>query len=188
MPRRGLDTEQVVEQAIRIADAEGLEAVTLARVAAELGVRAPSLYNHIDGRDALIRAISLRAVRELTDALRAAAVGRSGADALTATAVAYRDYARAHPGRYATSVTASRPGDEEHAARGAEAVGVLLDVLRAWNLEGEEAIHTIRAIRSALHGFVSLEAAGGFGMPLDLDDSFAHLLAVLAGGLGTPAS
>ena len=58
MPRMGLDAERVVDAAAGIADAEGLEAVTLARVAGELGVRAPSLYNHVDGRDDVLRAIA----------------------------------------------------------------------------------------------------------------------------------
>lgn len=84
MPRMGLDAGRVVEAAAGIADADGLEAVTLARVAADLGVRAPSLYNHVDGRRDLLRAIAVLGVRELTAALREATVGRSGAEALAA--------------------------------------------------------------------------------------------------------
>ena len=57
MPRRGLDRARVVAAAGDIADAEGLEAVTLARVAQQLGVRSPSLYNHVAGRDGLLRAL-----------------------------------------------------------------------------------------------------------------------------------
>jgi len=93
MPRAGLDTERVVDAASAIADADGLDAVTLARVAGGLGVRAPSLYNHVDGRAGLLRALALRGVRELTAALREAAIGRSGPDALAAAARAYRAYA-----------------------------------------------------------------------------------------------
>ena len=55
-PGAGLDPERVVDAAAAIADAEGLDAVTLARVAGGLGVRAPSLYNHVDGRGGLLRA------------------------------------------------------------------------------------------------------------------------------------
>jgi AcrR family transcriptional regulator len=58
MPRRGLDAERVVDAAAQLADAHGLQAVTLARVAGELGVRAPSLYNHVEGRDGLLRAVA----------------------------------------------------------------------------------------------------------------------------------
>ena len=45
----GIRVDDVVEAAATVADAEGLEAVTLARVAAVLGVRSPSLYAHVDG-------------------------------------------------------------------------------------------------------------------------------------------
>ena len=85
MPRMGLDPARVVEVAAGIADSEGLDAVTLARVAGELGVRSPSLYNHVAGRADLLRAIAVLSVRELTAALREATVGRSGAPSGPAT-------------------------------------------------------------------------------------------------------
>jgi AcrR family transcriptional regulator len=184
MPRMGLDAARVVDAAAGIADAEGLEAVTLARVAGQLGVRAPSLYNHVDGRSDLMRAIAVLGVRELAAVLREAAVGRSGVQALTAVAQAHRAYARAHPGRYAATVAAPAGGDEAHRAAASEAVEVLLAVIRAWDLEGDDAIHAVRAFRSAVHGFVAIEAADGFGLAVDVDASFDRLLATLAGGLG----
>ena len=150
-----------------------------------LGVRAPSLYNHVDGRAGLLRALALRGVRELTAALREAAVGRSGPDALGATAHAYRAYAHAHPGLYAATVAAPAPDDAAHQAAARETVDVVFAVLRGWNLEGDDAVHAARAFRSTVHGFVVLEAAGGFGIPVDLDDSFDRLVATLAGGLAT---
>jgi AcrR family transcriptional regulator len=187
MPRMGLDAGRVVEVAARIADADGLEAVTLARVAADLGVRAPSLYNHVDGRSDLLRAIAVLGVRELTAALREAAVGRSSADALTAAAHAYRAYARAHPGRYAATLAAPTRGDAEHRAAASEAVDVMLAIMRGWDLEGDDAIHAVRAFRSAVHGFVAIEATDGFGMAVDVDASFDRLVATLAGGLSEPS-
>jgi AcrR family transcriptional regulator len=186
MPRMGLDAARVVDAAAGIADAEGLEAVTLARVAGELGVRAPSLYNHVDGRGDLLRAIAVLGVRELTSALREAAVGRSSADALTAAARAYRAYARAHPGRYAATIAAPMSGDEDHRTAASEAVDVMLAIMRGWDLQGDDAIHAVRAFRSAVHGFVAIEAADGFAMAVDVDASFDRLVATLAGGLGEP--
>jgi AcrR family transcriptional regulator len=179
----GLDAGRVVDAAATIADADGLPAVTLARVAGELGVRAPSLYNHVDGLPGLRRAVALLGVRELTAVLRDAAVGRSGEDALAATARAYRDYARTHPGRYAATVAAPAPDDAEHRAAAGETVEVVLAVLRGWDRTGDEAVHAARTFRSAVHGFVTLEAAGGFGIPLDVDESFDRLVATLAAGL-----
>ena len=182
MPRRGLDTGQVVEQAAAIADADGLDEVTLARVAADLGVRAPSLYNHVDGRAGLLRMLALQSINELAEVLRDAAVGRSGAEAVAAVAHAYRRYAHEHPGRYAATLSALVPGDDGLAMAGARAVGVMVAVLAAWGFEGDAALHRVRVIRAALHGFVTLEDEGGFGLPLDLDTSFELLLATVIAG------
>jgi AcrR family transcriptional regulator len=181
--RRGLDQAQVVDAAIAIADAEGLEAVTLARVAAALGVRSPSLYNHVDGRDGLIRGVAIRSTRELATALRRAATGRSGADAIAAVAQAHRGYARTHPGRYAATVAAPARGDAEHEEAAADAVDVLTSVLGGSGLDGDEVIHAVRALRSAIHGFAALEASGGFGLAVDPDDSFRRLVDGVAAGI-----
>jgi len=183
VPRQGLDTRRVVEQAAAIADADGLGEVTLARVAADLGVRAPSLYNHVDGRPGLLRLLALQSLNELADALRDAAVGRSGASALTAIAHAYRHYAHEHPGRYAATVRAPDPGDAELAAAGGRAIEVMLSVLAAWGFEGDAALHRVRIVRAALHGFVAIEDEGGFALPLDLDTTFELLLATVTAGL-----
>jgi AcrR family transcriptional regulator len=173
----------VVDAAVAIADRDGLDAVTLARVADALGVRPPSLYHHVSGHDGLMQAIALRGLDELTAALQAAALGRAGTEALRATAHAYRDYAHAHPGAYAATLRAAPGGDAEHEEAGAAAVQVMAAILRAWHLEDEEMLHAVRVIRSALHGFVSLEAGGGFGLPLDRDRSFERLIETLAAGL-----
>ncbi len=182
MPRRGLDSQQVVDAACALADREGLQAVTLGRLAGELGVRPPSLYNHVDGLDGVLRGIALQALGKLADTLQAAAVGRSGPDALRATAGALRDFARTNPGCYAASQRVY-PDDPQIAPAAARAVEVFVAVLRAWELEGDDAIHAVRIVRSALHGFVALELNGGFGLPLDLDETFDRLVETLAKGL-----
>jgi AcrR family transcriptional regulator len=184
MARQGLDPERVVAAAAEIADAEGLEAVTLARVAAALDVRSPSLYNHVAGLDGLRRGIALRGLAELAAALREAAVGRSGSDALVAAARAYRAYALEHPGRYAAGLRAPDPDDAEHVAAASAVVDVMAALLRGWELDDVQTVHALRAWRSAVHGFVSLEIADGFKMPADLEASFDQMVRTLAAGLG----
>ena len=183
MPRAGLSTAAVVAAAAEIADAEGLDRLTLARVAAAAGVRTPSLYNHVESLDDVRRRVALLALRDLADALRDAAVGRAGDDALAAMADAYRAYARRHPGRYAATQRAPAEGDEEMRAAAKGAVDVVLAILRGYGLEGDDAIHAARAVRSALHGFVALETGGGFGIPVDLDESYERMVRALARGL-----
>jgi AcrR family transcriptional regulator len=187
MPRRGLDREQVVEAAERIAE-EGLDQLTFARLARELGVRAPSLYNHVNGRAALIGLITLRGLRELGDAIATAAAGLSGEDALRATAHAYRAYALAHPGSYEATLAPGREPDADVRIAAERLLDLLAAILRGWQLQGEDATDAIRVVRSALHGFVTIERAGGFAMPRDTDASFARLLDVLVAGLRAAGS
>jgi AcrR family transcriptional regulator len=181
--RRGLDTAAVVAAAAELVDADGLDALTLTRVADRVGVRTPSLYSHVAGLGDLQRLLALRTLHELAGALGGATVGVAGDDALRAMAYAYRDFARAHPGRYLAVQRAPEPGDQAHEEAGAAVVGIILAVLRGYGLEGEDALHATRALRSALHGFAILEQAGGFGLPLDLDESFDRLLELLVRGL-----
>lgn len=182
-PRVALDPERIVAVAVEIADADGLGAVTLARISAALGVRAPSLYNHVAGLDGVLRGVALRGLRELGEALTAAAVGRSGPEALTAAAHAYRAYATAHPGAYAATQGVSADADDEFREAQRRTTEVLFAVLRHWPLGDEDLIHATRAIRSALHGFTTLETGGGFGLPVDLDRSFAQVVTVQIAGL-----
>jgi AcrR family transcriptional regulator len=179
MPRAGLDRARVVQAATELADQEGLESLTLARLAARLGVRAPSLYGHVAGLEDLRGRIADAGAGELADALQQAAAGRAGSDALHAVADAYRAFAKRHPGSYAALQRA-----HDHAgAASARVVEVMLAVLRGYGYESEAAIHATRAVRSALHGFVLLETGAGFGIPLDLDDSFTIMVAMLDRGL-----
>jgi AcrR family transcriptional regulator len=193
VPRAGLSRRAVVTAAAELADEAGWDRLTLAAVAGRLGVRLPSLYKHIASLDGLRRDVAVLAVTELGAALSAAAVGRAGPEALRAVAAAYRGYGQRHPGRYAATVRAPAPEDVEHNAAAESVLRVVLAVLAGYGVTGEDSIDAARALRSALHGFLTLETAGGFGMPVDIDRSYRRLIdgldATLHGwaGTGSPA-
>jgi AcrR family transcriptional regulator len=179
VPRAGLSTAVVVRDAADLADEIGLDRVTLAELAQRRGVALPSLYKHIRGLDALRQRVAALATAELADVFATAAAGRARTDAVVALADAYRDYARRYPGRYAASQRAPGDADPDHVAAAARAVGTITAVLAGYGLSGDDAIDATRAMRSALHGFVSLEQAGGFGLPVDIDHSYAQLVLAL---------
>lgn len=184
MPRRpGLDRAAVGRAAAVLADDRGLAALSLADLAAHLGVRPPSLYNHIPNLAALQRDLAVLGVRELGARLTRAAVGKSGDAAVIALAEAYRAFVRERPGLYAATQQAPVPGDDEWQTEATEVVAIVGATLESYQLRGDDAIHAIRALRSLLHGFATLEAQGGFGLPLDLDESFRRLLDLLIAGL-----
>ena len=184
--RRGLDSAAVVQAAVDLLDAEGPAALSLGRLAERLGVQTPSLYNHIGGLPDLLRRLALRNAQDLAACLGDAAIGRAGADALIAIADAYRGYIKQHPGLYMASLRASgaQPAlDPELAAAEDRVVRVVLAALASFGLRGADAVHAARGLRSVVHGFAALELAGGFGLPLDCDESFRRLLGVFVRGL-----
>jgi AcrR family transcriptional regulator len=180
VPRAGLTETRVIEEAERIVDELGLTSLTLADLAKRLKVRQPSLYKHIAGMDGLQRSIALRAKNELAGVLGRAAVGRARGDAIVSMSHAYRAWALEHPGRYATTQRAPVPGDVEDETATANVVRIAFDVMAGYELRDDDAVDAIRALRSALHGFVLLEAGNGFGMPVDVDRSFDRLVDGLA--------
>src|SRR5215470_15101957 len=108
-PRPGLDEATVLRAAAELVDAEGWDALSLAKLAEALGVRTPSLYNHVAGLDGVRRGLAVLGVGELRDRMAHAAIGRSGAEALLAIADAYRRFAKEHPGLYAAGLRAPAP-------------------------------------------------------------------------------
>lgn len=179
-----IDRDAVVQAAAQLADQQGgVDQVTLAQVADHFQIRVPSLYNHIDGLDGLRREVALLSLRELTAHMRHAAVGKAGNDALEALAHAYRRFAQQYPGRYSATQHAYAPDDEALGMASREAVDLLLQVLEPFELAQDEALHVIRALRSITHGFVTLEANSGFGLDLDLDESYRRLVQMFVDGL-----
>ncbi len=168
---RALSPEAVIEAAASLVDERGQEGLTLAELAKRLGVRSPSLYNHVDGLDGLLRELRLRALTDLGRALERATVGRSSRDALAALSHAYRAYVREHPGLYGLTVRSTEVQGAREREAGEAVVEVVFAVLRGYGLEGEDAVHATRYLRSTLHGFAVLELAGGFGLEQPVEES-----------------
>jgi AcrR family transcriptional regulator len=173
----------VVDLAVELVDSEGYPALTLAAVAGRAGVAVPSLYKHIGSLSALRSAVALVGVRELARRSATATVGLAGDDALRALGREIRVFARSHPGLYAAAQSAPDADDVELAQAAGDAVAVIAAVLRGFDLPDARSIDAIRATRSAVHGFVALEAERGFGMPDDVDRSFEALLDMLVAGV-----
>lgn len=184
MPRAGLSSDAVVAEAARLVDEDGAARLTLAALAKRFGVAVPSLYKHVNGLDDLHTRLAVRSALELADAMRRAATGKSSADALKAVGTAYRRYADEHPGCYGYLLR-SRPDDQEHQKAAAEILDILDDVFAGYQITGDDAVDAARLVRSTLHGFVSLETGGGFGMPRSVDRSFERLLDALDHALRT---
>ena len=183
--RRRLTPELVLETAAALANERGdARQLSLTDLASALDIRVPSLYNHVAGLEGLQRDLTQWGLQKLLAAVREAVAGNVGRDALVAIAHAYRAFAHAQPGVYPLILKAPPPDDVELNRLGQELISILQLVLASYGLTGEAALHAIRGWRSVVHGFVSLETSGGFGLPLERDQSFELLLIIYLDGLG----
>jgi AcrR family transcriptional regulator len=184
MPRAGLDSAAVVAAGAALADEVGFAGLTMGLLAERVGVRTPSLYKHVANQDDLIRRIAALALDEAADAVGAAVQGYAGRDALAAAARAFREFVLAHPGRYGATIGAEPSGpDDPIAVAGLRLHGSFMAVLRAYDISPDETDHALRALRSFLHGFATLQSAHGFQWSTDVDESFEWLIAFVDRGL-----
>lgn len=185
--KRGLDTQAILNAAAELAEEKGLENVSLLQVAEKLGVKSPSLYNHLSGLQELSTGIAKLAIARLESAIRNAAVGRSKGEALIAIALAYRKFAKENPELYKAILRFPDYSDSSIQEAGHAVVRILYQVMEPYHYSKEETIHFVRGFRSALHGFVSLEEAGFFqGAEANEDTSFERLVSRLISTLNIP--
>lgn len=152
---RALTRERVVEAALRIADEEGLDALTMPRLAAGLAIGTMTLYSYVDNKDDLLDAVIDLAVHSAGRApveLGTAVAWRADLGALVRHA--YRNLVR-HPA--VVEIRLRRPILRPDALRFGERVMQIL--LRA-GLPPAEAAAAFRAIYTYLFGFAAISPAG----------------------------
>lgn len=163
----------------------------MVRVAELAGVRAPSLYKHVEGRGDLIRLIIGSVLSELAVTMDSAVAGDDARADLTAIAHAFRDFARAQPESYrivfAPVPEEWRPDPDTFTS----AVEPLLRTISA--LSGpDHALEGSRLVAAWAHGFLTMELAGAFRMGGDIDAAYdfgiERLAESLAASSGTSSS
>lgn len=157
----------------KILEAEGLDGLTMQRVAAAVGVRSPSLYKRVQSRADLIRLIATDVALELTGIMDAAATSGEPARDLRAIAEAFRGFALAHPVAYGLLFIRLQDGariDPELNARASDAL-----MRTAAALAGpDQALEAARTLVAWATGFINMELAGAFRLGGDVDRAFTY--------------
>jgi AcrR family transcriptional regulator len=152
---------EIVAAARRVLETEGWDAVTMRRLATEVGMQAPSLYKHVADKGALASALIEDALLEMGEVLHAAVAKPGRRGPVSALLGAYRQHSVANPDVYrlATSGPLTRdaltPGVEEWAGQ------------PFFLATGDAA--KAQALWSFAHGMVILEIDGRYPEGSDLD-------------------
>ena len=172
---RTLSPDVVVGEALAIADTEGIVAVTLARVARQLGCHVTSLYTHVSSIDDLHRRMSVVTQSMLSEQLWEAALGRSGVDGLHALATVYRRFAREYPLRTRLLFVSSSGDDVDCDDAGRRLAEPIRATLRSFGLDERRVLHSHRAFSAAMRGFILAEAQGAYTSG-EADETFDGLV------------
>ncbi|MEU6480530.1 TetR/AcrR family transcriptional regulator [Streptomyces sp. NPDC047017] len=163
--RERAERERLIVTAAReLAEAEGWDAVTTRRLAAEIEYSQPVLYSHFKGKDAIMAAVAVQGCAELAVGLRAARTAAEGARAaLTAVGEAYTAFARQRPALYDAIFThrVDLPFATPQAPAALhEAFGELLAAVEPIAAEGDDPGLLTETYWAALHGLVTLTRSG----------------------------
>lgn len=173
-----LDRDAVVHCAVELVTAEGAEALRAARVAELLGIKPPSIYNHVGKGDALLRAVSLEANRRLLAAFKdTVREVFDPKEQLRVLAHTTRQWALEYAGLY--QIMARVEPDNASPDFGPiyrDMIDLFVKPFGQLGVGPEDRIHAVRGLRSSIHGFVLLELSGQFQLQEDIEQSFAWLV------------
>jgi AcrR family transcriptional regulator len=161
---------QIVDTARAILEREGRDALTLRRLASELGIRAPSLYKHFPDKAPVEVAVIENGVAEWAAALESEV--HQSTDPVVALGRAYRTFALSHPHLYRLMTAGQLPRERMRAGVEQRAAALVLHVFRNAGL--------VRAARAFSHGMTTLELDGRFPPDADLDAAWDAGLTALA--------
>jgi TetR/AcrR family transcriptional regulator, tetracycline repressor protein len=147
--RAGLTRELVLAAARRIADAEGVDRLTMRRLAAELGVLPNALYTYVPDKEALLDAL----IDDLLAGVDTGEAARDWRDGLVRVMDSSRRLLLAHP--QLVPVFLARPGLGPNAARLGE---ITFGLLGRGGLEGERAVEAFRVLLIYSLGFAAFQA------------------------------
>ncbi|MFD7308595.1 TetR/AcrR family transcriptional regulator [Promicromonospora sp. NPDC059942] len=169
--------ELIVRAARELAEAEGWDAVTTRRLAAEIEYSQPVLYSHFKGKGAIMTAVAAEGFEELAKEVRAARTAATGAaEVLAAVAAAYTDFARKRPAIYDAMFTHAvevQFATEDGPAYLREGFGELLAAVEPLAGDDDPGVLT-ETFWASLHGLVMLERSGR--LPAALHDQRLGLL------------
>ncbi len=174
--RRGLNRDALLDAAIKIGDRGGFTAITVGTLAAALKIKPPSLYKHVAGIDDIVDGIGIRGANMLVADLSPLRDGKNPQRAFLRACEAYRAFATKNPTCYAALQPAMARRSPGFQLAAGELLKVIFILVSDLGVPQKELVHVVRAVRSMLHGFVTLQLAGGFGMPEDIETSFRKML------------
>ncbi len=181
--RAQINFTKILETAIDICNEEGYEQLALSNISVRLGIKTPSLYNHIQGLSDLKQKMAYYGLKMLYDTIIHSIIGCVGDEAIYLASKGYIEFVRKNPGLYSSISKAPDPYDLEFDALSNQLVQIFIKLLGVYNLTDEDSIHAVRGLRSMLHGFAAIQMDLGFKIDYSQEDSLDFIINTYLEGL-----
>ena len=173
----------VIQTAADIADKNGLNNVSLKVVAESLNIRTPSLYNHIDSLESLLREIAHNGMKTMNERMMQAAIGKIGDDAVKSVGITYLDYMIEHPGIYETIQWATWHGTEETGKIFDNYLSLLKTLALSCNFNPTNIDEILNLLTGVLHGYTTLQLRYALSRPDEVRAALSTALDTVLAGL-----
>ena len=173
----------VIQTAADIADKNGLSNVSLKVVAESLNIRTPSLYNHIDSLESLLREIAHNGMKTMNERMLQAAIGKIGDDAVKSVGITYLDYMIEHPGIYETIQWATWHGTEETGKIFDNYLSLLKTLALSCNFNPTYIDEILNLLTGVLHGYTTLQLRYALSRPDEVRTALSTALDTVLTGL-----
>ena len=181
MNDRNATSQQIYQCALRILEAEGLQAVSMRRVAKEVGITAMAIYHHFPSHEALLDAVVDAEFEQLVGFFSRSTGKRSFEAAIIHILDGYIDYALAHPCIFDYVFSSPRPNarryPDDFRARRSPTLNLSADIVSSWmklgKLMRDDAWEISMELWAHAHGYLALWRGGRFHLS---EDEFRKLV------------
>jgi AcrR family transcriptional regulator len=178
---QSLTSQRIYQCALRVLEAEGPDAVSMRRVAKDVGITAMAIYHHFPSREALLNAVVDSEFEKLRGFFSQPNGEQSFEEAMLHLMDGYIDYALAHPRIFDYVFAMPRPGARrfpaDFRARRSPTLNLTADVVSSWmelgKLKRDDVWEIAMELWAQVHGYVALWRGGRFHLS---EDEFRKLV------------
>lgn len=158
--KRNLSRDKIKACAFAVANEVGIQNLTFPKIAERLDIKYPSLYNHYQNVEELQIDMATTLYQRLNDELMRALIGKSKGEAVMTYALVYKQFVLKYHGAYDLLALLHSFDNEDLYHKVLEHGTILKQILEGFGLSEQTIINKSRALRSMVHGYISLSMLG----------------------------
>lgn len=183
MPRTGLSKEKIIEKAAELANEKGLSYLTVTTLSDYLGIKKPSLYNHMKTIEDMHRSLMIYGWRTVSDDVVKGIDTSDEKTNLTEYARKFYQFAIDNPGVFEAMLWYNKYSDDTLLSATEGLYTFFFKQTDGLGIDRVIANHLLRTYRAFLEGFIMLQIHNSFGNPISMDESFEISMNVLISGI-----